>query len=84
MRMRLTTIQLAYNYFNNCLFGGKLPSCLLILQRKSTRVLGYFSPQRFDRVDGAKTDKRTMNPMHFRASSAEEVLSTLAHEMIHV
>ena len=39
-------IQDAYDFFNSHLFAGKLPPCLLTLQRDSN-VMGYFSGDRW-------------------------------------
>ncbi len=77
-------LQSAYDFFNEHLFGSALPNCLLTLQRKSARVLGYFSSKRFGGNEGEKTDELAMNPAHFHSMTLEEVLSTLAHEMAHV
>ena len=39
-------LQMAYDHFNERLFGGQLPSCLITLQREK-RTFGYFSAARF-------------------------------------
>jgi hypothetical protein len=75
----------AYDYFNAALFGGALPPCLITLQRKSRRVLGYYSSNRFRsnaRCD-LTTDEIAMNPIHFKGRNLIKVLQTLAHEMVH-
>jgi hypothetical protein len=46
----------AYAYFNRVLFGGRLPECVLTLQRKKGS-LGYYAPARF--VDSVA--ERTMD-----------------------
>jgi predicted SprT family Zn-dependent metalloprotease len=55
------------------------------LQRSSKRTLGYFGPQRFEKIGGGeqKTDVIAINPQYFKHSSIEKVLSTLVHEMVH-
>lgn len=75
-------LQQAYDFFNQTLFGGRLPPCLITYQRKS-RTYGYFSG---DRWSGGKkiADEIAMNPMHFQERSQAEVLSTLVHEMVHL
>lgn len=79
-----SALQAAYEHFNQELFDGALPECLITLQRKEKRVLGYFSSQRFeDMGSGEKTDEIAMNPQHFKSRSIMEILSTLAHEMAH-
>lgn len=76
-------LQRAYDHFNVELFGGVLPPCLITLQRK-TGMLGYFSQARFVHRAGRKTDEIAMNPSYFATTSIEDVLSTLAHEMVHL
>lgn len=76
-------IQTAFDYFNQELFDGKLPACLITLQRKS-RTRGYFSAERFVSRDGHKVDEIAMNPEFFAINSVEETLSTLVHEMVHL
>jgi predicted SprT family Zn-dependent metalloprotease len=74
----------AYDYFNERLFHGKLPPCLITMQRKN-KAYGYFAGDRFGTRDGSqKADEIALNPTHFRARTNEEVLSTLAHEMVHL
>jgi hypothetical protein len=80
-----SALQTAYEHFNRELFGGALPECLITLQRKERRVLGYFWGQRFEEIgeSGQRTDEIAMNPQHFKQRGIEQVLSTLAHEMAH-
>jgi SprT-like family len=74
----------AYNHFNRTLFNNELPAVLITLQRKSSRVMGYFSPDRFVSQSGKKTDELAMNPCHFLRRDPMDTLSTFAHEMVHV
>jgi predicted SprT family Zn-dependent metalloprotease len=76
-------LQAAYDHFNQALFGGELPKCLITLQRKN-RTCGYFSKQRFGNLEGATTDEIAMNPVYFAAVPLVETLQTLAHEMTHL
>jgi predicted SprT family Zn-dependent metalloprotease len=74
----------AYDSFNQRLFDGKLPPCLITLQRKSG-ARGYFSRERFASRDGSEiTDEIALNPAHFGSRTSEEILSTLVHEMVHL
>ena len=75
--------QLAYDVLNKHLFSGKLPDCLITLQRRK-RSYGYFCGNRFGREDGKVTDEIALNPSHFRERPLKEVLATLAHEMVHL
>jgi hypothetical protein len=77
--------QTAYDYFNQRLFFGELPDCIITLNAKAKNVLGYFSPERFVRTSSEEvTDQLAMNPQHFLTRSIMDTLSTLVHEMCHV
>lgn len=75
-----------FAHFNRELFGGKLPACIITLQREQERVLGYYHANRFGHRErpGVTTDEIAMNPRHFQTRSIEETLSTLVHEMAHL
>lgn len=84
-RQTYNELQHAYQHYNNILFAGRLPPCLITLQRKGARVMGYFSPTRFAHRSGKqKLDEIAMNPMHFRTRNDVEILQTLVHEMVHL
>ena len=76
--------QQAYDYFNDRLFAGQLPPCLITLQRKKG-AYGYFSGDRFESRTNAETttDEIAMNPAHFHQGDLE-TLDTLVHEMCHL
>jgi predicted SprT family Zn-dependent metalloprotease len=70
-------------HFNRKLFGGKLPPCLVTLQRRKG-AYGYFAGRRFKSADGVYvTDEIALNPAHFAERGEKRVLSTLAHEQVH-
>jgi predicted SprT family Zn-dependent metalloprotease len=75
----------AYAFFNRELFGGKLPACLLTMQRHRG-AYGYFSGNRFASLDNAKeiVDEIALNPVNFARRTPTEILSTLVHEMVHL
>jgi predicted SprT family Zn-dependent metalloprotease len=75
--------QVAYDHFNEELFGGKLPDCLITLENKSKHILGYFESGRYKSIIGEINDGLIMNPIHFRNRSIEATMSTLVHEMCH-
>ncbi len=77
-------IMRAYDHFNWVLFDNKLPGCLITLQRKGQSTYGYFCRERFAREDGTTCDEIALNPAHFAERDAEEVCSTLVHEMVHL
>jgi len=74
----------AYDHFNTRLFDGRLPKCLITMQRKG-KTFGYFAGARFGTHDGTEvTDEIALNPAHFRDRTTEQTLSTLVHEMVHL
>jgi predicted SprT family Zn-dependent metalloprotease len=78
------TLDDAYRFFNERLFGGKLPGCLITMQR-SKQAYGYFAGGRFGSRDGQEvTDEIALNPSHFHERTTEQSLSTLVHEMAHL
>ena len=77
-------LQTAFDFFNDALFNGEMPQCLITLQRDK-RSLGYYSEERFIAFDGkTKIDEIAMNPAYFAVLSVENTLSTLVHEMVHL
>ena len=76
--------QQAYDFFNEELFRNTLPQVMVTLQRKA-KAKGYFSPDRFvGRIDKSAAHELAMNPDCFTGRDDEGILSTLAHEMVHV
>lgn len=77
-------LEQAFDYFNHRLFAGKLPACLLTLQRRN-RMRGYYAAERFELRPGKSrtTDEIALNPVEFAGRSDKEILSTLVHEMAH-
>lgn len=79
------TLQSAYDLFNQDLFGGLLPPCMITFIRKKG-CRGYYSPRRFfprSQDDQNPTDEIALNPDYFSGRTDKEILSTLAHEMAH-
>lgn len=76
----------AYRAFNTMLFNDHLPLCLITLQPRCLRVYGYYSGGRFrsNRNKDRTTDEIALNPVHFKRSKPTEILTTLAHEMVHL
>ncbi len=75
--------QTCFDFLNDRLFDKQLPPCLITLQRQP-RSKGYYSPRRFKSKTGEFTDEIALNPDLFGVFSSEEVISTLAHEMVHM
>jgi hypothetical protein len=78
------TLNNAYDFFNRRLFEGRLPRCLITIQR-SKKCYGYFAANRFGAPDGQSvTDEIALNPTHFASRTHQQTLSTLVHEMTHL
>jgi len=65
-RQNYAELQTAYEHFNAALFAGKLPSCLITLQREK-RTCGYIPPAQSARLclQGA-SHHRSMRPARWR------------------
>lgn len=78
-----TELQQAYDWFNDQLFMGGLPQCLIVLQR-SKATLGYFSEDCHVEVGGKRyICEIALNPSYFLARTLKQTLSTLVHEQVH-
>lgn len=73
----------AYRYFNRELFGDVLPEPVITLNRRPNTE-GYFSAQRFIRIDETTTHEIGLNPATFATRSLIHVLGTLVREMVNV
>jgi hypothetical protein len=78
-------LQQAFDHFNDRLFDGALPPCLITLQREK-KCYGYFSAARFVRNSdrSVTTDEIALNPSWFGVLPLIEILQTLAHEASHL
>lgn len=75
-------LQRAYEFFNRELFDGRLPYCLITLQRQHD-TYGYFSANQFqNRTDGLQAHEIALNPSYFAVRSIHETLSVLVREMV--
>lgn len=84
-QVEYTGLQTAFDYFNKYLFDAKLPECLITFQNHPL-ARGFYRPKHFNgRVDRKLyTDEIALNPDWFFTRTNEEILSTLAHEMVHL
>lgn len=73
----------AKGYFNERLFDGKLPDCILSFARHKN-MLGYFCVDRFESQSGAISHEIAMNPVYLRSCGDAGALSTLVHELCHL
>ncbi len=78
--------QRAYDFFNQALFGGRLPPSVVITMQRRPRSAGYFVPDRFARVDddGETRHEIALNPGLFRQRPAMETLAILVREMVNL
>lgn len=72
----------AFIHFNETIFGGTLPPCLITL-RSSNRIRGYHHNGRFISATGIVGDELGLHPGYFAVLPIEIALSTLVHEMVH-
>ncbi|MEW8505061.1 MAG: SprT-like domain-containing protein [Candidatus Thiodiazotropha sp.] len=75
-------LEAAYDHFNKSLFNGRLPDCLLTVQREKN-VMGYFSANRWTDPGGRIVHEIAVNPAYFVRHNLMEVMQTIVHEMAH-
>jgi len=76
-------LQTAFDFFNRELFGGRLPPCLITLQRRRN-CYGFFARRQFVDTRGGTTDELAVNPAFFMVVPLAEILQTMAHEQVHL
>ena len=81
-RTYASELQRAFDFFNEKLFGNRLPRAL-ITYTKRKNVFGHFGAVRWQDTEENFADEIALNPEKFRSRPVEEVLSTLVHEMTH-
>lgn len=74
----------AFDLFNEHYFDNELPPCMITLQKKRENKLGDFTvePIWFNQNSDDEFYQLNINPINMNREP-EEILSTLAHEMIH-
>lgn len=75
-------LQIAYDFFNEQLFNGELPQCLVTLNRKNG-AYGYFKRNAFTNSACENIHEIALNPSEFNRP-IKEILSTLVHEQCHL
>ncbi len=73
----------AYDHFNKVLFDGKLPACVIVMQRKKGAA-GYFWADIWASENEERADELALNPDTLKARTTYQILSTLVHEQCHV
>ena len=76
-------LQEIFDFFNQKLFIGELPNCLISLQR-SKGAAGYFAYSSWENEKGKKIDEIALNPSGFKDKYLKTILSTFIHEMCHL
>jgi predicted SprT family Zn-dependent metalloprotease len=73
-----------FTYFNDALFGGQLPSCILNFSRQAN-TLGFFAPERWQHEEkGEVRHEISLNPSHLASLHPGELASIIVHEMCHL
>ncbi len=73
----------SFSYFNERLFGNKLPQVILNFSRRA-KTYGFFAPERWKSSDGGiRTHEISLNPV-LMERGIKEVYSTLVHELCHL
>ncbi len=75
--------QEAYDFFNERLFSGELPACLITFQRQK-RIMGYVSLERWVNNQQEYSHELAINPEYFANYPVLEICQTLCHEMVHI
>ncbi|MEL6646279.1 MAG: SprT-like domain-containing protein [Pseudomonadota bacterium] len=73
-----------YNIVNRIWYDGKLPPCMITLERRG-RTMGYFRPRSFASRDGGRVVHQiALNPSYFSDLGDIEALQTFVHEIVHL
>jgi predicted SprT family Zn-dependent metalloprotease len=81
-RSQFDAYEKMFSYFNERLFSGQLPACLLNFSRRS-KTYGFFAPERWERGREVRHEI-TLNPSTLKSRKPMDVASTLVHEMVHL
>lgn len=79
-------LQEAYDHFNEHIFDGLLPDCLITLSNELRTAYGYYRnhPFKGTKHKDASADEISLNPFTFAGRTDREIYSTLVHEMVHL
>lgn len=79
-------LQDAYDHFNEHIFDGLLPNCLITLSAELKKAYGYYRNHPFahTKMKDQSTDEISLNPFTFAGRSDRDIYSTLVHEMVHL
>lgn len=77
------TLEEAYQFLNQRLFDNKLDACEITLSRNGVKKAFFVKNSFKERDDSEPRDEIALNPDIFAGRTDAEILSTLAHEMVH-
>jgi len=79
-------LEVAYNFFNDRLFDGRLMPCLFVMQRGKNTRNGHFHAEiwQSQEVELYAADDMSINPNTMQGRTVRDMLSTLVHEMTHL
>lgn len=79
-------LQEAYDHFNEHIFDGLLPNCLITLSAEMRKAYGYYRnhPFKNTKLKDQSTDEISLNPFTFAGRTDRDIYSTLVHEMVHL
>lgn len=76
-------LERATDYFNRRLFDGRLPACVISLQREKN-TMGYFLPLRWAHTSGKNVHEISLNPVRFAECTLIEFFQKIVHEQCHL
>lgn len=84
-KTQFTAYEQMFQYFNQRLFSGRLPVCLLTFSRRA-KARGFFAPKRWQHDYSANKVRHeiSLDPESLRTREPIDVASTLVHEMVHL
>ena len=80
---KLITFEEAYQLLNKRLFDGQLDACVITLGCDGVRKAFFVHDSFKGQEESEARDEIALNPDLFAGSTDAEILSTLAHEMVH-
>ena len=77
-------IQAAYDFFNAELFNSELQPCIIALNNKERRCMGYYVKGQLINNAKQQYDYISINPQYFACYTVESIMQALVHEMVHL
>lgn len=81
---QFTAYQLAFDHFNEKLFGNGLPDCILSFSRRRSSSHTLFTSEQWHEKTGSVTPEISLNLKQLREGEPMEVAATLVREMVHL